>query len=88
MGPPDKQMGPAAGPGPLRKDSDLAAEAGISVVHRRRRAAALRLPPRGNGPADPLDDLAGQPIRAPQRCHGAEFTAGGGVRPCCCRGAA
>jgi hypothetical protein len=76
---------------PLHKGGALGDElsgyVGISVADRRRRAAALRLPPRGHGPADPLDDLAGQPVRAPQRCHGAEFTAGGRVRPCSCRGA-
>jgi hypothetical protein len=52
-----------------------------------RRAAALRTPPLGDGPADPLGDLAGLPIRPYQPCAGAEFTSSG-WRPCCGRGAA
>lgn len=56
------------------------------ITHRARRAAALRLPPHGDGPVDPLDDVIGQPIRGPQRCHGAEYTAAGWRS--CCRGAA
>jgi hypothetical protein len=51
---------------------------------RRRREAALRLRPYGDGPADPLDDLAGLPIGDPQPCRG-EFGAGGKWRPCCKR---
>ena len=53
---------------------------------RRRRQASLRLPPYGDGPADPLDQLAALPIGAPQDCHGAEHTAAG-WRPCCRRAA-
>jgi hypothetical protein len=51
---------------------------------RRRRSAALRLAPFGNGESDPLDGLAGQPIAPPLPCCGAEFGPGG-WRPCCRR---
>jgi hypothetical protein len=51
---------------------------------RRRREAALRLGPYGDGPVDPLDDLAGLPIGDRQPCRG-EFGGGGRWRPCCGR---
>lgn len=57
----------------------------VTLTHRARRAAALRMPPIGDGPADPLDDIRGQPISKPHRCFGVEFTGGGKVKPCCGR---
>ena len=56
------------------------------TVMRHRREASYRLPPLRGGHRDPLDDLAGQPTRQRERCHGAEFD-GTSWRPCC-RGAA
>jgi hypothetical protein len=58
----------------------LAVAAGI----RRRREGALRLGPSGDGPADPLDDLAGLPIADPQPCRGM-FGDGGKWQRCCGR---
>jgi hypothetical protein len=56
------------------------------TAHGLRREAASRLPPVGDGPVDPLDDITQMPIEPPQPCHGAEFTANGWRS--CCRGAA
>lgn len=66
----------------LRQDPDTPAKVSS---YGRRRAAALRLAPFGEGPSDPIDSLAQLPIRRPEPCHGVEFSQGGGWRPCCCR---
>jgi hypothetical protein len=58
-----------------------------SAGMRSRRDAALRLPPYSDGAVDPLDDLAGLPIREPRECGGAEY-AGDHWIPCRCRSAA
>ena len=55
--------------------------ADAAAMLRRRRQAAWRL-----GGRDPLDALAGLPVRPPQGCHGAEHGPGG-WRPCCHRAA-
>ena len=63
---------------------------GITIIvsatqARRRREASLRLGPCGDGPADPLDALAGLPIRVrPYECPG-QFGDNGQWRPCCGR---
>jgi hypothetical protein len=89
---PDKRSGGPAGPPPIA-DPAAATEAEVaSTVHggtdvaaglRRRRELAARLPVLEDGRRDPLDALAGLPVRPPEPCHGAELGAGGGWRPCC-----
>jgi hypothetical protein len=54
---------------------------------RRRREASLRLGPFGDGPADPLDDIAGLPIPVTSECPGM-FGADGRWQPHCGHGAA
>lgn len=56
--------------------------AGDGGTLRRRREAALRMAPHGGGPTDPLDGLAGLPIRHRPQCCPGEFTAAG-WRPHC-----
>jgi len=52
---------------------------------RRRREAALRLPPLGDGCRDPLDELAGLPIVDRAGCCRGMFAANGRWVPCCRR---
>ena len=74
---------PLTSPAPQRADAGLSLAASI----RRRRDASLRLPPLDSGVRDPLDQVAGLPIRPAQSCHGAEYV-GGRWLPCCRSGAA
>lgn len=60
----------------------------IAAGLRRRREASLRLGPFGDGPADPLDALAGLPIGHGASCCRGEFGPLGAWQPCCGRGAA
>jgi len=69
----------------IRITGELAAWHAAAML-RRRRAGVLCLTPFGDGPADPLDDLAQLAIQPPQGCHGAQFTARGWTA--CCRGGA
>jgi hypothetical protein len=60
----------------------------IAADMRRRRDAALRLPPFGDGCRDPLDELAGLPINDPGDVCRGMFAGNGRWVPCCGRGAA
>lgn len=87
-GPPDKPRGRPAGTAPRDEDhgggnvtSTVTQGTDAAAMLRRRRQAAWRL-----GARDPLDALAGLPVRPPQGCHGAEHGPGG-WRPCCHRAA-
>ena len=95
MAMPERQSGPPTAraardviaPAKALDAANLQPGADAAVMLRRRRAAAWRLPLLGDGRRDPLDQFAGLPVRAPQRCGGAEFGPGG-WRPCCRAGAA
>jgi hypothetical protein len=50
---------------------------------RRRRAAAWRLPPLADSRRDPLDSIAGLPVRRPPRCARAVLGTDGRWRQCC-----
>jgi hypothetical protein len=55
----------------------------LATPLRRRRVAAWRLPPLGDGRRDPFDALAGLAIAEPEPCHRGMFGADGTWRACC-----
>jgi hypothetical protein len=63
----------------------LGAKVAVAADMRRRREAAHRLPPLATDYRDPIDMLAGLPIRTGTDICRGEFGGGGRWRPCCGR---